>query len=528
VTDTNTGDDVAGRPRVDLDGAPLRLADLPGIAGGCGVSPTAAGLARARESYELAVRLASERPLYGRSTGVGANRDAATQEAYGRPPTEASTDQSVQPPGGRTEATGPPTGPGGAPGGTDPAVRLLRSHAAGTGPLYEPATVRCALAIRANQLLAGGAGASPELATALAELASGPDGDLPLVHRHGGLGTGDLTALAEVGLTLLGERPRADGSTRHTLTLTRHEALPLMSSNAFGVAEAGRGWLALDQLSAAALTVSALSFVALRGNPEAIGPAVARATPFPGAARTAETVRGLVGSDLDEPQQIQDFFGLRTWPQSHGPLLDELVRLRQVVEAMTGAPSENPLFIDGTASHQGGFHATYLTLAVDGALLALTRSAEAVRSRLAHLLSGEVDELPRFLAGTEPGASGLLITEYVAGAALGRIRAAAGSPAGVLTAAGSLGVEDLAGMAPVATARFGGEGGVLEAYAELLATELVAAVRAVRLRGVVLRDRLGETLWLCDDLPAGLEDRDLAPDLELAQALLPRLATPPS
>jgi histidine ammonia-lyase len=98
----------------------------------------------------------------------------------------------------------------------------------------------------------------------------------------------------------------------------------------------------------------------------------------------------------------------------------------------------------------------------------------------------------------------------------------------VLTAAGSLGVEDLAGMAPVATARFGGEGGVLEAYAELLATELVAAVRALRLRGVVLRDRLGETLRLCDDLPAGLEDRDLAPDLELAQALLPRLATPPS
>jgi histidine ammonia-lyase len=397
---------------------------------------------------------------------------------------------------------------------------LLRSHAAGTGPLHEPATVRCALAIRANQLLAGGSGASPQLATALAALASGPDSELPVVHRHGGLGTGDLTALAEVGLALLGERPRADGTTRHTLSLTSHEALPLMSSNAFGLAEAGLGWLALDELASAALTVSALSFVALRGNAEAIGPTVARATPFPGAVRTAEAVRGLGGPDLAEPQQIQDFFGLRAWPQSHGPLLDELDRLRQVVEAMAGAPSENPLFVDGTASHQGGFHATYLTLAVDGALLALTRSAEAGRSRIAHLLAGEVEGLPRFLAGAEAGASGLLIGEYVAGAALARIRSAAGSPASVLTAAGSLGVEDLAGMAPVAVARFGT---VAEAYAELLAIELVAAVRALRLRGITPSGPLGPVLRLCGELPADLDDRDLAGDLALAQTLLPRL-----
>ncbi|GAB3905567.1 hypothetical protein GCM10029964_101010 [Kibdelosporangium lantanae] len=34
---------------------------------------------------------------------------------------------------------------------------------------------------------------------------------LPAVHKFGAIGTGDLTALAETALTLVGERPWATG-----------------------------------------------------------------------------------------------------------------------------------------------------------------------------------------------------------------------------------------------------------------------------------------------------------------------------
>ena len=36
-------------------------------------------------------------------------------------------------------------------------------------------------------------------------------GALPLLHRLGAIGTGDLTVLAELGLTLAGERPLGNG-----------------------------------------------------------------------------------------------------------------------------------------------------------------------------------------------------------------------------------------------------------------------------------------------------------------------------
>ena len=122
-----------------------------------------------------------------------------------------------------------------------------------------------------------------------------------------------------------------------------------------------------------------------------------------------------------EPIHVQDFFGLRTWPQVHGPLLDRLADLQSVVETSINTASENPVFFAGSdewAAHHGAFHATYLALALDASLLALTRSARSGQSRIAHLLTDSSTGLPRFLADVRTGSSGLLIAEYVAGAAM--------------------------------------------------------------------------------------------------------------
>ncbi|WP_425244918.1 aromatic amino acid ammonia-lyase [Streptomyces sp. NEAU-NA10] len=162
--------------RVVLNGTTLTVGELIALADGAAV-PAVAPEARERavRSWHTAQRLAAAGRLYGRGTGVGAHRtvtvDADDETAHG--------------------------------------LRLLRSHAGGAGALLPARQVRAMLAIRANQLLAGGSGIHPTFVDALTEALR--LGVHPAVNEYGAVGTGDLTALAQTGLTLLGERPWLDG-----------------------------------------------------------------------------------------------------------------------------------------------------------------------------------------------------------------------------------------------------------------------------------------------------------------------------
>ncbi|HEY7630413.1 MAG TPA: aromatic amino acid lyase, partial [Thermoleophilaceae bacterium] len=82
-------------------------------------------------------------------------------------------------------------------------LRLLRSHACGAGRPLRAERVRAAMATRANQLGAGGAGIAPELLDAL--VAALNTDFLPFTRELGSLGTGDLTTLSDIALCLLGE-----------------------------------------------------------------------------------------------------------------------------------------------------------------------------------------------------------------------------------------------------------------------------------------------------------------------------------
>lgn len=481
-------------PAVTIDGRTLTLPMLSQICSGAKVLVDESARLRAIGARDVAARIAAIRPLYGRNTGVGANRDQPADDL--------------------------------AP--TDHGLAILRSHAAGWGDLRSPRSIRCGVAIRANQLLAGGSGADINLALALKDLADGPDGELPQVHQFGALGTSDLTALAEVGMTLLGERPGADGERRHSYEVRSVDTLPLMSSHAFTLADAALGCLDLQHLSRVAMTICALSWVALKANLEAVGPAVRTVTPFPGAIAVADEMTELLALQGIEPIHLQDFFGLRTWPQVHGPLLDRLVDLQSVVETSVNTSSENPVFLtvpEESAAHHGAFHATYLALALDAGLLSLTRSARSGQSRIAHLLTDSSTGLPRFLADTRDGSSGLLIAEYVAGSAMALIRDQASAPASVQTISISAGVEDDASFASVAASRFSP---VVAAYRRLLAVELVCAVRAIRLQGTRIHGRLADALEACDGLPNNMADRDVEPDFSAADVLLDHPALAPT
>lgn len=437
-----------------------------------------AALARIAASHEQAVALSAQRPVYGRSTGVGANRTVAVVPA----------DSAAQ--------------------------ALLASHATSAGELRSPERVRATMLIRLNQLCAGGAGLRPQIAAGLAGLVN--SAAVPPVRELSGIGTGDLSALATIGLTLQQAR---SGDTAFGV----HDALPFLSSNAASLADAALAVDDLDTLADASLVVAALVFTVLDGNPEAFAAPVQLATPFAGSRTTCEQLRALLPAP-PPPRRIQDPYGLRALPQVHGVLRDAIGAARTVTEAMINAPSENPLVLpDGSLAHHGAFYAGHLAAAADAARSALACAAQLALTRLTYLSEPAHTGLQPFLGDGTPGASGVMVCEYVAGAALARLRAAA-APAAIQSISLSRNVEDDASFASLACAQL--LAGTPD-FGVIVAAELLAAARAARQRGIeisALSPGLRSALEIAYRLPSDDADRDLTDDLQAARSLLPELA----
>lgn len=498
---TGTGRWVFGAPPVRLDGARLTSGQITEAAHRRrAVELSSAGRDRAAASWRFAGEVTSRRPLYGRSTGVGANRTVHITDA-----------------------------------GSAHVLALLRSHATSAGGPRSVERVRAMLVVRLNQLAAGGSGVVPKVLDGLLAMI-GADA-LPGIRELGSIGTGDLSALATTALALMGE-----GSTTAPLpvstTFGPSDGLAFISSNAATLGDAALAVASLAESARAAMAIAALTFHAVDGNAEAYSAGVLLATPFPGAARVCAVVRALVGADpaglrRDDrghrlmPSRIQDPFGLRALPQVHGPVLDQLVDAMGVVDALVNAPTENPLVVasvtdpdGGLVAHHAGFHVAYLQMALDSLGLAVAQSAPLVMARIATLVEPDFTCLPPFLGDGTAGASGVLVCEYVAASALGAIRANA-APAGLQTVTLSRGVEEDASFASLSAVQ---NLELAQRYRQLLACELVVAVRANRMRQLRPAGRIGEILDVCSALPVETHDRDLTTDLAAAIDLVPALA----
>ncbi|MEV6980388.1 aromatic amino acid ammonia-lyase [Sphaerisporangium sp. NPDC051017] len=508
-----------------LDGVRTRPADIADIAiAGARVSLDPGGLDRALASYKAAKEIAARRPVYGRTTGVGANRTEAV----------AAGEEDVH------------------------GLRLLRSHAGGIGPREPDVHVRAMLAVRANQILAGGAGLRPAFAEALARALN--SGNLPEIREVGAIGTGDLTALAETGLTLIGERPWAvhpmprtgephpqggEGGApppaeptarRHTgplrrsappepLRLEAGDALAFCSSSAMTIGQAALAWSEIATLLRAAGVTAALSLFAVDGGTEPYDARVHAGRPHPGAVAAAAEMRRLLGGPRAAPSRVQDPFGYRCLPQVHGAAAEAADALERVLGVEINAAAENPLFsaAGGTVHHHGGFHQAALGLALDHLRLALLQAAHLSAARLATLMEPGYTGLRPFLAGDAPAASGAMILEYSATSALARLRGAA-QPASLGHAVLSRGMEDHASFAPQSARQTLDAAGC---YRLVLACELVAAVRALRLRGTAPGPSTpaGAAFALAAArLDPRDEDRPLGSDVDTAAHLLHALA----
>jgi histidine ammonia-lyase len=447
------------------------------------VELTAAARERIARGRATAEAVARRRPVYGRTTGVGANRSVAVPEA----------DMWAH------------------------SVRLLRSHAGGVGDPLSDELVRATILIRLTQMAAGGGGHRPETADALAAVLRG--GPLPVLRDLGGIGTGDLTLLAQLGLALAGEGEWAEPVAAPRLQIEAGDALPLMSSNAATYAAASLAWSDTRELLDAGLGIAALTFRALDGNREAFAPQVAAARPVPGLAAVSERL-WMLTEGSPEPARLQDPFGLRCLPPIAGALHDAAADVHDLLAIEINSASENPLIAGGEVLHHGGFHAAACALALDTLRLALVPFASMSAARLSHLMEPGLTGLKPFLSVDAPGSSGVLIAEYLAADALARLRADA-APVVLGTVAISRGLEEHASFAWQAAGQ--ARHAVLH-LRSVLALEWVVAERALRMNEAPGDGRLGPIRALASGFDPELEDRPIGADAALAEAALPALA----
>ena len=428
--------------RIVIDGSSLTCAQVARAGRGeASVAVAPAAVAAATAAWQVAREVAAARPVYGWTTGVGANRTVHVAAA------EAA----------------------------EHGLNLLRSHAAGAGPLLEPDLARAMLVVRLNQIGAGGSGVDPGVLDVLADAVN--RGFVPPVPRYGAIGTGDLTALAATGLCLLGERdwlPVEGSGPPPRFALRPAEVLGFQSSNAATLGQAALACADLNRLNRAAVPIAALSMLAVHASAEPFAAAVHRARPHPGQQQAAAAIRELTGDELDRSARIQDPYGYRAFPQVHGP-------------------------------------------ALDAARAALFQTAALGAARLGTLVEPAFTGLEAFAADT-PASSGIMILEYVCQSAVADIRRLAG-PAALGSAVLSRGVEEHAGFS-TQSAHASSE--VITAYRAVLACELVGAVRVLRMQrrgpaGGPLRAAFDRATAVLDPRTT---DRPLDGDLAAADGLL--------
>ena len=487
---------------VVLDGATLTAPAVARVAR-AGASVELADEATGRNEaarIALAALLKRGEPIYGVSTGVGSLREYPIHD-----------DPSAY------------------------SLRLLRSHACGAGSVVPVDLVRAAMVVRANQLGAGGAGVANELLDTLVALLNA--GLTPFTRELGSLGTGDLTALADIGLALLGEgrvwrRDQLIDAAQALIEadipparLGPRDGLAFISSNAVTIGHAALLVVDVHRMFDAWLSVAALSFEAAGADPIVLDPRIHSARHRPGqsavAARMRELLAGLKPRVRDRaPLGVQDPYPFRALPQVDGAVHEALTALEKTVGHELNFAGENALIVpdSGIALPNGNPHAAPLAGAIDHLRTALAQSAALIAARVSTLLDSSLTGLPPFLARRPGPESGALVVEYTAHAAAAEVRSLV-TPVAAQTVAVSRGVESHSSLAPIAARR---AHETLQALRVLIATELVVAVRALRL-GQHQPSGTG-TRALFDSAAAklnpDLDDRPLHPDIEIARIMI--------
>jgi len=397
---------------------------------------------------------------------------------------------------------------------------IVLSHAAGTGPFLDDATVRLTLALKIESLARGYSGVRPLLLERLLELYN--QRLYPRIPSKGSVGaSGDLAPLAHLSLALLGI-----GEVRHPqpIKLAPKEGLALLNGTQVSTALALKGLFAAEDVFAAAVAAGALSVDAAAGSD----------TPFD--ARIHE-LRGQAGqrdvavhylallqeseirrSHLENDPRVQDPYSLRCQPQVMGACLEQIRYAARIFETEASAVTDNPLIIDGEILSGGNFHGEPVALAADALAVAIAEVGALSERRIALLIDPTLSSLPPFLVEHGGVNSGFMLAQVTA-AALASENKSLAHPASVDSLPTSANQEDHVSMSTFAARRLTD---MATNSAGIVAIELLAAAQGIDFRAPLRTSpRLQEAHALVRSRVAFYDhDRYFAPDITALQSLV--------
>jgi len=379
-------------------------------------------------------------------------------------------------------------------------LNLIRSHAAGVGPILPVPETRAMMLLRANALAKGASGCRPLLVDTLIQMLNA--GVTPMVPSQGSCGSsGDLAPLAHLGLVLAeGDHGRvryqgremtaADGMASAGIGRLQLEAKDGLAITNGAQLTTAIGALALfDAISLveAAELAAAMSIEALRGASRAFAASVHALRPYAGAVATAANLRRLLeGSGLVDsmPEKLQDAYSLRCTPQVLGACRDAIQYAVDQVSIELNAATDNPLIIldeagENKAFSAGMFHGEPVGIPLDVLKIAIAEVANLSERRLYRLTTGSLSQrLPPALASKDRPELGMMVPQTTA-AALVSENKALGWPASMDSIPTCEDQEDHVAMSTTAARR---AARVVKNARLVVAIEALGAVRALQFR----------------------------------------------
>ena len=488
------------RTSVVLDGHSLTLDDVVAVAGGAPVELSPAARARMNRANDVVSALVSSNAVaYGVTTGFGKLSDIAIPRAR--------LDELQ--------------------------VNLVRSHAAGVGPLLTERETRAMMLLRANVIAKGYSGARPMLVDLLAGMLNA--GLYPPIPEQGSVGaSGDLAPLAHLALALIGEGDLYRAGVRGTaatvlesvglspVRLGPKEGITLINGTQAHTAIAALAVVDAHRLWRIAHLAGAMSLEALLGTPVAFDPRIQEVRGQLGQAASAALLRSLLReseireSHRENDPRVQDPYALRCMPQVHGPALDAIDFCAGVIGRELNAATDNPLVFaeSGELLSGGNFHGQAVAMALDFLAIALTNLATMSERRIDRLVHPDLNQgLPPFLSSDAGVNSGFMMAQVTAASLASECKVLS-HPASVDTIPTDGNKEDVVPMAMGAAWKLRR---IVHNVRHVLAIELMCAAQGLDYR-LPLRAGRGAALGhtLVRQLVTPLEqDRVLSGDIEL-------------
>lgn len=446
---------------------------------------------QAERSHQLLLLYGKQgKPVYGLNRGVGQNKDKTIFEGDSLSADARQLSEAFN-------------------------KNMLLSHTVAYGPIAPVDVVRATMLIRLNTALYGGTGMSPELIQQYVNFLNA--GLTPVVRSRGSIGAADITILPQIGLAMMGEGEiiLPDGQTvdasaaleQYKLTAARpfaKDGLSLLSSNAYGAAQAILAVQDMEQVMERADDVMALSLEGLNGNIAPLLPPTQSTRPYPYQQRTAEGIlQRLEGSSLwqqDPERHLQDPLSYRSTSQVHGAARNAIENFKKEIQLQVNSSDDNPTVVldvkpgagassqvanyfvqegdlYGAVLPSAAFDTTVWVLPLHNVSLAASHVAQSSAQRILRLSDPNFSKLSRFLSPNDTTLAYTTIQKPVSTLST-EIRALAQiASSDALVVAGN--IEDIANNGPIVAQRLHEQ---VDLLYTLLGIELMHAAQAADLR----------------------------------------------